>query len=77
MAQRSGGRRRLQVLLGVLGFAGCAVAMALVLVFYGPPYNQMWWGIMAVVLGASGLLPPLLAPAIEWVIDGYRPAPRA
>jgi hypothetical protein len=77
MGQRSEGRRRLQVLLGSLGFAGCAVAMALVLVFYGPPYNQMWWGVMVVVLGAAGLVPPLLAPAIEWVMDGYRPAPRA
>jgi hypothetical protein len=74
--QRSEGRRRLRILLAILGFAGCALGMALVVVFYGPPYNPIWWGIMAVVLGGAIALPPLLAPAIEWVMDGYRQAER-
>lgn len=77
MGQHRGseGRRRLRILLASLGFVGCAVAMLLVLVFYGPPYNEIWWGVMAVVLAGAALLPPLLAPAVEWVIDGYRHVP--
>jgi hypothetical protein len=31
---------------------------------------------MAFVLGGAIALPPLLAPAIEWVMDGYRQAER-
>jgi hypothetical protein len=77
MGQHRGseGRRRLRLLLAGLGLSGCVVAMFLFLVFYGFPYNQIWWGVMAVVLAGAALLPPLLAPAVEWVMDGYRRMP--
>ncbi len=65
------GRPRLRILLGTLGGGGCLVAMALVLVLYGAPFNPVWWGVMAAILAAACLLPSLLVPAIEWVIDGY------
>lgn len=74
--QRSEGRRRLRILLATLGVTGCAAVMMLVVVFYGPPYNPIWWWVMAGILGGSAVLPPLLTPAIEWVMDGYRPGPR-
>jgi hypothetical protein len=70
--QGSVGRKRLRILLAGLGFIGCGLAMALVVFFYGPPYNPAWWGIMAAVLALSAAVPPFLAPTIEWVLDGYR-----
>lgn len=72
---RSVGRRRLRILLAGLGFAACAMTMSLVVVFYGPPYNSMWWGIMAAILGLATLLASLLAPLVDWVIAGYRQDP--
>jgi len=70
--QRSVGRKRLQILLAGLGFVGCGAAMVVTVFFYGPPFNPAWWGIMAAVLVLSAALPPFLAPAVEWVLDGYR-----
>ena len=74
MDQRRGsiGRRRLRIVLAVLGFAGCPTAMVLVVAFYGAPYTPAWWWVMAAVRAAATVIPPLLAPAIEWVLDGYR-----
>ena len=72
IARGSTGRRRLRLVLSVLGLLGTAVAMALVLYFYGPPFNPMWWWVMAGLLVASAFLPWLLVPAVEWVQDGYR-----
>lgn len=66
------GRRRLMLLLGVLNFAGCAVLMALVLYFYGRPYNPIWWLVMAVILVGSVATARALVSAIEWVIKGYQ-----
>lgn len=70
---RSGsiGRRRLGLLLGALGLLGTAGSMALVLYFYGSPYNPTWWWVMGGLLVASFFLPRLLVPAIEWVLEGY------
>lgn len=73
MTQDSGtGRRRLTILLCGLSGAVCALAMAAVLIFYGTPYNDYWWGVMAAILVAAFILPRALVPAIEWVMDGYR-----
>ena len=74
---KSIGRRRLRILLAALGFAGCATAMALFVAFYGTPYNPVWWWIMAAVLAGATIVPPLLVPAIEWVLDGYHRDSRA
>jgi len=65
------GRRRLRILLGSLSGGACLVAMVLVLLLYGSPYDPIWWPVMAAVLAAACLLPSLFVPAIEWVIDGY------
>lgn len=65
------GRPRLRVLLGALSGGACLVAMALLLVFYGTPYDPVWWAVMAAALAAACLLPSLFIPAIEWVIEGY------
>ncbi len=65
------GRRRLRLLLAGLGAATCAVAMALVLVFYGTPYESFWWPVMGAVLVAAAIVSALCAPAVEWVIAGY------
>jgi hypothetical protein len=47
--------------------------MAATLFFYGAPYNWLWWFAMAaILLVVIFVLPRILAPAIEWVIDGYR-----
>jgi hypothetical protein len=47
--------------------------MVAVLIFYGAPYNSLWWFAMAAILLVVTLLVPrMLAPAIEWVIDGYK-----
>jgi hypothetical protein len=70
------GRRRLRLLLGSLGATACAAAMAVVLVFYGPPYNPLWWAAMAAIVLAAGVASGLCASAVEWVAKGYleRPA---
>jgi hypothetical protein len=67
------GPRRLGLLLSG-GFGGlCAGAMLVVLAVLGAPYNPMWWGVMAAILLAAFLLPPILfLPLVDWVIDGYR-----
>lgn len=72
MAKASVGRRRLRLLLGILGVLACAGAMGLVLWFYGQPYNPRWWWVMAAALGAAFFLPWLAVPGIEWVRAGYR-----
>ena len=70
--ESSVGRRRLRALLAAVGGTGTAAAMALVLYFYGLPYNPVWWLVMALILAGAGIVPALLAPAVEWVMDGYR-----
>lgn len=65
------GRQRLQILLMGLGGGSCAVAMALVLILYGTPYNPMWWWVMGAILLAVCALSGLLAPVVEWTMDGY------
>ncbi len=65
------GRRRLRLVLSGLGGGSCATAMALVLVFYGTPYNPVWWAVMAGILVASAVVSALFAPLVEWVIAGY------
>ena len=66
------GRRRLTLLLCGTSGAGCAVAMLLLLIVYGAPYEAYWWAVMGVILAAAFVLPRFLVPLIEWVIDGYR-----
>ena len=68
---KSRGRPRLRILLGALNGGTCLIAMVLVLVFYGTPYDPVWWPVMGAILAAACFLPSLLVPAIEWVIDGY------
>lgn len=46
--------------------------MAAVLIFYGEPYDPLWWWVMAAVLLAACVLPFGLVLAIEWVVKGYR-----
>ncbi len=70
--QRPSGRRRLQILLAVPATAGTAAAMALVLFFYGLPYNPVWWMVMAAILAGAAIVPIFCARAVEWVMDGYR-----
>ncbi len=65
------GRRRLALLLSLSGLLGCAAAMGLVLVFYGTPYNPLWWWVMGAILVVSFFLPRLLVPAVDWVRKGY------
>jgi hypothetical protein len=65
------GRRRLGLLLSLLGGTSCAIAMALVLLLYGTPYKPLWWLVMAVILIAVTLLARFVARPIEWVIEGY------
>lgn len=65
------GRRRLRLLLCGLGGLTCAGTMALVLVFYGAPFNPLWWWVMAAILLGATIVPALFAPIIEWVIAGY------
>lgn len=57
--------------MGGMGGGACAAAMAVVLVFYGSPYNSYWWPVMGVVLFATAVVSALCAPIIEWVIAGY------
>ncbi len=66
------GRRRLTILFCGLGGTLCTLAMAAVLMLYGTPYNGYWWAVMAAVLAAAFVLPRLVVPVIEWVMDGYR-----
>ena len=66
------GRRRLTILLSCLSGSACALAMAIVLIAFGPPYDSMWWWVMAAVLVGAFALPRLLVFPIEWVIAGYR-----
>ncbi len=66
------GRRRLTILLSCLSGGACALAMAMVLIVYGAPYDPMWWWVMAAMLLAAFALPRLLVFPIEWVIAGYR-----
>ncbi len=70
------GRRRLRLALAGFGAGTCGAAMALVLVFYGTPFNPIWWAAMAAVMGGSTAVATLFAPLIEWVIAGYRGTPR-
>ncbi len=72
--KHSEGRRRLALLLSAASGTLCALAMIVVLIVYGTPYNPMWWGVMAAILVAAVLVPRALAPAVEWVIEGYREA---
>jgi hypothetical protein len=65
------GRRRLKPLLSLLTGGPCAILMALVLLYYGTPYNPVWWFVMPMVLVAAFVLPWLLVRPIEWVIEGY------
>lgn len=75
-AARREGRRRLRLLLGGLGAAFCATAMAVVLVFYGLPYNPMWWAAMAAILISAAVVSGFCASLVEWAAKGYldRPA---
>lgn len=68
---REEGRRRLGIILGGVSGVLCAMAMATVLVVYGPPIDWIWWVVMAVILVAAFLVPRLLAPFLEWVVEGY------
>lgn len=45
--------------------------MAMVLVFYGTPYNPVWWWVMGAILVVAFVLPAALVPWIEWVMIGY------
>ncbi|HTZ81327.1 MAG TPA: hypothetical protein VMC10_25680 [Stellaceae bacterium] len=68
---RSKGRWRLQIVLGTLGGIGYVALMALVLKINGAPYNPRWWWVMAAILVAILMAPRLLAPPLEWIIEGY------
>ena len=68
----SEGRRRLTLLLCSTSGTGCTVAMMVVLIVYGAPYEAYWWAVMGVILAAAFVLPRFLVPLIEWVIEGYR-----
>src|SRR3546814_7277887 len=53
MATANKGRRRLSLLLCGLSGTACAAAMAAFLLFYGAPYNPLWWWIMAAKIGRA------------------------
>lgn len=61
--------------MGGMGGGACAAAMVVVLVFYGTPYNPMWWPVMAAILLGSAVVSALGAPIVEWVIAGYLSGP--
>ncbi len=65
------GRRRLRLFLGGFGAAACAAAMVIVLLFYGLPFNPLWWAAMAASLIAAAVVSGLCAPLVEWVAKGY------
>ncbi len=66
------GRQRLRLLLGAVSAVLCAFAMAAVLVFYGTPYDPLWWWVMGAIQVAAFFVAPLFATPIEWVIKGYQ-----
>ena len=66
------GRLRLALLLSGASFGTCLVLMSGVLIFYGRPYNAMWWWVMGGILLAALVLPLGFVRPIEWVIEGYR-----
>ncbi len=66
------GRQRLRLLLGAISGGLCFLAMLMVLIVYGAPYDPMWWFVMAAILVATFLGPSLLVRPIEWVIEGYQ-----
>ena len=66
------GRRRLIVLLSLLSGGTCAFAMAAVLIFYGTPYDTLWWWVMGAILAAAFAAGRILVIPVEWVIAGYR-----
>jgi len=74
MALATTGGKRLRLLLCGLSGGGCLLMMAAVLVFYGRPYNPLWWWVMGAILLAAIVLPLALASAIEWVMRGYSDA---
>ena len=65
------GRRRISIVVGAVSGAGCLVTMALMVIIYGAPYNPVWWAVMAVILTVCCLLGRIVAPAVEWVLQGY------
>ncbi len=65
------GRQRLSIVVGAVCGTTCLVAMAVVLVVYGAPYQPVWWWVMAAILAVSCLLGRIVAPAVEWVLEGY------
>ncbi len=65
------GRRRLTVFLSCLSGASCALAMVMVLIVYGTPYDSLWWWVMAAILAGAFIVPRFLLYPIEWVITGY------
>lgn len=73
MRKHTPGRRRAQLAFGLLGGLACAAAMALILVFYGPPYNPMWWWVMGGLIIAAAFIAVGLVPVFEWILDGYLP----
>lgn len=62
----------MSLLLCGLSAGTCATLMAAVVLFYGSPYNAMWWWIMGAILFAAAVLPLALVPMIEWVMEGYQ-----
>lgn len=69
------GRRRFSIVAGAMCGTACLAAMALVLAVYGAPYDSVWWWTMAAILAVSCLAGRITAPAVEWVIEGYRETP--
>jgi hypothetical protein len=65
------GRKRLAIVLGTLSGVACAFTMLLVLIFYGAPYNPLWWWVMGAILLGAFVLPSLLARPVEWIMEGY------
>jgi hypothetical protein len=45
--------------------------MLLILIFYGAPYNPLWWWVMGAILLGAFVLPSLLVRPVEWVMEGY------
>ncbi|MCZ6860760.1 MAG: hypothetical protein O7I42_10875 [Alphaproteobacteria bacterium] len=65
------GSRRLRILSSLAGGGLCAISLAMVLVFYGMPYDPIWWLVMALIILASFVVPCFFVRPIEWVIEGY------
>ena len=66
------GTRRLRLVFGPLGGAGCVVVYAVSIAVHGAPYWAGWWVVMTVGLVAAVFVGRALAPIVEWVIAGYR-----